>query len=254
MRYTLLEMVQDIASSMDSDEVNSITDTTETDQITTIVKTVYNNLISNLELPVQYQIFNLTASGDNDLPCIMYKPNTMDAIKWVRYDVHLSTETDAFWRELTFLCLEDFLDMTAQLRNDTDTAIETMTITANSQTFSFYCRNDVAPKYYTSFNDNTLVFDAFDNTVDTTLQSSKTMAYGQYVQTFTRDDTWVPNLRPDQFAYLYNEAKALAWVELKQQSHPKAEREARSQKIHQQKVKRAVLVDYPHPGPNYGRK
>lgn len=253
MQYTLLEMVQDILSSMDGDEVSSVTDTTEAMQVVTVIKTVYNNMIANLELPIHYQIFNLTASGDNALPCIMYKPTTMESVSWVRYNARTDDDTFDVWTEIEFCDLPSFLEMTHQLKSD-DSDVETMTITLNSQTFKFYCRNDGPPKYYTSFNDNTIVFDSFDNEIDTTLQSSKTMAFGPYVQTFTVSDVWVPNLRPGQFAYLFNEAKSLAWLELRQQVHPKAEKEARMQKIHQQKVKRAVIVDQSHPGPHYGRK
>lgn len=41
MRKTLLEMVQDILSEMDSDEVNSINDTVEAEQVATIIKNCY---------------------------------------------------------------------------------------------------------------------------------------------------------------------------------------------------------------------
>ncbi len=45
MKYTLLEIVQEILSDMDSDEVNSIDDTTESEQVATIVKSTYLSMM-----------------------------------------------------------------------------------------------------------------------------------------------------------------------------------------------------------------
>ena len=41
MKFTLLEMVQEILSDMDSDEVDSIEDTVEAEQVATIVRSTY---------------------------------------------------------------------------------------------------------------------------------------------------------------------------------------------------------------------
>ena len=42
-KMTVLEMVQDILNDMDSDEVNSINDTIEAQQVANTVRTVYAN-------------------------------------------------------------------------------------------------------------------------------------------------------------------------------------------------------------------
>ena len=49
MKLTLLEMVQDILSSMDSDEVNSITDSTEALQVARIIRDSYIEITDRLE-------------------------------------------------------------------------------------------------------------------------------------------------------------------------------------------------------------
>jgi hypothetical protein len=51
MKKTLLEMTQDILNDMDSDEVNSISDTVEAQQVANIIKTCYNEMISNRDWP-----------------------------------------------------------------------------------------------------------------------------------------------------------------------------------------------------------
>ncbi len=52
--------------------------------------------------------------------------------------------------------------------------------------------------------------------MDTTLQTSKTLCYGQIIPTFTLEDSFIPDLDDTQFPLLLNEAKAIAFVELKQ--------------------------------------
>ena len=47
MKYTLLAIVQEILSDMDSDEVNSIDDTVESQQVASIVRSAYMAIMSN---------------------------------------------------------------------------------------------------------------------------------------------------------------------------------------------------------------
>jgi hypothetical protein len=136
-----------------------------------------------------------------------------------------------------------------------------MTHTVNGFTFTFYFKNDTKPCYYTSFNDNTLIFDSYDSAVDSTLQDSKTLCFGSLTNVFTRSDSWVPNLQPDQFALLLNEAKSLAWAELKQTTHAKADQTARRNWRHLSKQSHHVMDQrFRHDNhsfdalPYYGRK
>jgi len=50
----------------------------------------------------------------------------------------------------------------------------------------------------------------------------------------------VPELLPQQFQLLINEAKSLAWAELKQVPHQKAELSARRNWRHLQRTRRSV--------------
>lgn len=253
MRYTLLELVQDVLSSVDGEEVNSIADTTESSQVVKVIKTVYDDIQSRAEFPIQKTLFNLTASGSALKPVLMTKPLTIEAIEWVRYNRVIVTETDPAWTEIKFMPLEDFMMMT-QGMSPSDTDVDTMSHTSNGFTFTFHFRTDAGPQWYTSFDDGTLIFDSYDSVVDTTLQANKTLCYGELSNVFTESDAWVPNLQPQQFPLLLNEAKALAWAELKQATHQKAEMSARKNWVHLQTSKRNVPKFPDHSGPNYGRK
>jgi len=239
MRYTLLEMTQDILSSMDSDEVNSITDTVESDQVVTVIKTVYDDIITRSGLKSEKLLFNLTASGDNTKPVLMTKPSNIINIDWVQYNEIKTGDTDPNWVDIRYMPIHDFMFMSNQL-TPSETDVDSFAHTVNGFTFSFNYRNDRGPTYFTTFDDNTLVFDAFDNLVDTTLQTSKTLCSGTKDFTFTKDDGWIPELPADKFALLLSESKSLAWIELKQMAHTKAEQSARRNWVHASKGRQQV--------------
>lgn len=253
MRYTLLQLTQDVLSSIDGDEINSISDTTESLQVVTIIKTCYDDIQSRAELPIQKTLFNLTASGDATYPTLMTKPTTIDHIEWLKYNCVEDGDTDPVWKELTFLDIEPFMLMTQALLPSL-TEVETFEYTINGFTFSFHYYNERGPTYYTSFDDNIMIFDAYDADVDSTLQTSKTLAWGELTNVFTQSDAFVPNLQPDQFALLLNEAKSLAWAELRQAEHAKAEKTARRNWAHLGKMKQAIPANQHALGPDFGRR
>lgn len=231
MKYTLLDLTQNILSSLDSDEINSINDTVESQQVVAIIKTVYNDILSRSNLTIHKTPFTLTASGDNLKPVLMTKPTGISSIDWIKYNVILLGDTTPNWRTINYLSPEDFIDFIQHLSTN-ESRVGTMAHTVNGYDLLFNYINDTAPCYYTSFEDNTIIFDAYDSNLDTTLQTAKTWCYGSRQLDFTEVDTFVPELQPDQFALLLNEAKSLAWAELKQTPHAKAERTARRNWVH----------------------
>lgn len=260
MKYTLLELTQNILSSMDSDEVNNINDTVESQQVVEIIKTVYDDIISRGEVKVHKTLFNLTASTDNTKPVLMTKPLTIDSIDWIKYNRIQDGDDDPSWVELRFMPLDQFMSMTqALLPSETDVA--SFEHTVDGFTFTFNYRTDIGPTYYSSFDDNTLIFDSYDSDVDATLQTSKTLCFGTKSLEFVQSNSFTPALQPSQFALLLNEAKSLAWTELKQTAHPKAEQTARRNWIHLAKTRGHIptskfdnMVHPIHALPDFGRR
>lgn len=260
MKYTLLELTQAVLSSMDSDEINSINDTVESQQVVQVIKTVYDDIISRGDLTSNKAPFNLTPSGDSAKPTLMSKPENIDHIHWVKYNTVLLGDTDPVWSEMTYLPFIDFVEYT-QRYNPSETNVGSFNFSANGFVVTFNYRNDTAPNYYTTFDDNTVIFDAYDSEVDVTLQSSKTLCYGSKTTEFVEEDTFVPALQPKQFALLLNEAKSLAWVELKQTPHAKAENTAHRNWRHLQRTRQntpdgATIVSGAHSFdrlPNFAR-
>jgi hypothetical protein len=252
MQYTLLQLVQSILSSIDGDEINSITDSVEAGQVVTIIKTVYDDISSRGELPVQKTLFNLDASGDSSKPVLMTKPTNVQSVEWLKYDRQTSSSLDPEWADITYICVDDFLRRVYTL-NPSESTTDSFSTSIGGSTVNFFYKNNQGPNFYTTFDDQTVVFDAYDSAVDTTLQSAKTLGYGLVAVTFTESDSWVPSLHPHQFAWLLNEAKSLAWAELRQAAHVKAEMTARKHEIINQKTRHAFNYGKYDKGPNYGR-
>lgn len=248
-KYTLLEMVQKILSAMDADEVNSISDTVESLQVVELIEGVYNDIVTRLDAPEHYKLFEINASGDSDLPTVMYLPSTVDSLEWVKYNVIASGETDPEWRRIKYLDKETFIDRQLGLKLS-DSGVFQYTIPSYIEMLGY---NDRAPTYYTSFDDRMLVFDAYDSEVEATLQKSKTVAFGKILPTFIRNDAFTPDLDANGFSLLLNEAKALAFSEIKQVANDKAEKNARKGWIKSQRDKHNIKENRMRL-PDYGRK
>jgi len=256
MKYTLLDMTQKILSSMDSDEVNDINDTVESQQVVSIIQTCFDEIISRLDLPENFTLFELNASGNSAQPTVMYLPSDIDTLLWIKYNKSTLTLTQPDWRPVYYKPLEEFLDLVIQLDTTQSNVFSYTVQRGSTDTIELYGTKDMAPSYYTSFDDHTILFDSYDATVDTTLQKNKTTCYGQKITTFVASNSFVFPIDSDQYTILFNEAKALAFAELKQTQHVKAEKKARYGYIYAQKNKRNLPNKIPffQTTPNYGRK
>lgn len=236
MKYTLLELVQDVSSSIDSDEVNSISDSAESLQIVAIIKSVLDDMVSRGDLGDQKTMFNLVPSGDNTKPVLMYKPDNIDRIDWIKYNKLGVDDTDPSWSEVYYLSPEVFIDYVSNY-SPSETDVDTFTLASSGFTFTIPYKNNTAPSHYTSFDNNTIIFDGYDSAVDTTLQSSKTICFGKLKLNWEQLDTYVPPIQSEQFPLLLSEAKSRAWAELRQSPNQKIEQGARRGWVHLQKTR-----------------
>lgn len=240
MKYTLLETVQLILSAMDSDEVNSISDTTESLQVANMAKSVFYDMCVDMNLPAYSNIFQLEPSLDSTQPTLMTAPTSLlQKIDWVQYNIVDPTigETNANYQFCEYIKLEDFIIRQTGFRNATS-GVGEMSVVVQGETFKFMYQTDQFPTYYTTFDDKTYLFNAYRADIDTTLQKSKTLCSGMQYQLFLLQDTFVPALEPTQFSLFINKLKVRAFTELKQQDNKEASAETRRQKIVQQKRKR----------------
>ena len=132
------------------------------------------------------------------------------------------------YKYVTILPFEQFLDMINRF-NPFDNNVGSFTFTEDSLSYTFYYKNNIQPSFATVLSNNYVFFDSYNNLFDDTVQGSKTLCYGQVLPTFTMSDSFIPDLDDQQFPLLFNEAKSLAFFEIKQMPHPKADLEIRRQ-------------------------
>lgn len=378
MQYTLLELTQSILSSLSSDEVNSIGDTTESQQIANIIETVYYNMAARAQLPEHEGLIQLLGSDDPTKPTMMTVPPGVTRIKWIEYydtnpDDGTSIQTDQYgayskhdvntdlqnnstyqasypwtatstssitvglgtqtfvvqpnltiglgnqveilsgttvymsgtvlaynntvvpvtspptpttanlvinvtaifgsgtktswtlnqlnapttapgYKVVKVMTPHDFIIKTANF-NTQESDVQQYAFIDQGNTFMLSYKNSVSPRHCCFISNQYVLFDSFDNSQDSTLQGSKTLCWGWYIPPFQLQDNFVPNLNDYQFPLLLAEAKTLAFFELKQMSHPKAEQETRRQWSNLQKNKSVTnKPSYFHQLPDFGRR
>ena len=197
-------MTQNILSALDSDPVSSIDETVEAVQVAELVKEAYFELLSQRDWPFLFQLAPLQALGDTNNPTKMKIPDTWNKVKWVKYNK----------KEVTWVDPQTFNDII------TNRVAQSGVINANG----YVINQD--PQYWTSYDDQFLIFDGYNSSVDSTLQANKSSAYGTQQASWTHTDNFVPAIPEKFFPTLLAEAKSQAFVNLKQQSNAREERKA----------------------------
>lgn len=246
-KMSLLEIVQNILGAMSSDSVNSIGDTIEAYDVAVEVKTTFYELIGGIEAPLRKGIFKLDALSDVTRPTHMLIPNNVKDIETVRFDTQANGKIT--WKEVCYLEPEEFINLSTQYSNDT----AVLQVTDNVSGVPFYVKTDQNPTYYTSFDDEHLVFDSYDSSSMSSLVEIRTMAVGYLMPNFRLEDTYIPDLPADMFPLLLSEAKQAAFINIKQVSNAKEEQRSRRQRVRRMNNQRRANLSQ-NLGRDYGRK
>ena len=222
MKMSLIEMVVDILNDMDSDYVNTIDDTVESQQVAQIIKTAFYALMSNRNWPHLRQSIQINPSGDSARPTHMVIQEEIKELAFINYNKAKYGEERKLYKRITWIEPDDFL-RTTNRRDNTDAHVD---VILDHSGVELLIQNDVAPTYYTSFDDENLVFDSYDKEVDSTLQSSKVQSQAYVIPSWQMTDDFIPDLPTEAFTALLEEAKSRAMFKLKQVVDSKSEQEA----------------------------
>lgn len=246
-RLSVLDMVQRTLSAMSSDAVNSISDTLESMQVAEIVREVYEEMMGRKNWPHLKKLISLTPIGAVR-PTHLRVPIDIKELLFVSYDCRKETLDNPDYKELTWMEPSEFLAYTNR-RNTDQTAVTSITDVTG---VPILIRTDRAPQYYTSFDDEYLVFDAYNSGLETNLQESKTQCMAYVMPSFTLSDIFVPDLPTEMFPTLLAEVKSVAFVDVKQVANSKSEQQSR--RGMGWASKKAFQIDGGFKFPDYGRK
>ena len=230
---TLLEMTQNILSAMESDSVNDISDTEESEQVATVIKETYFDLIAQRDWSFLKEKTTLTAMADTTYPTKMRFPTDTNKVYWLKYN-----KKDVAW-----LPPKDFQDLLDSRTEETD------------RVNAYGYRIDGDPQYWTSFDDDYVYFDAIDLAEDTTMQASKSVAYVKVIPTWTHTNVGVPDLPEKMFPMLLADAKGTCFLNFKQTANAKEERKATRlrNKLQKEEQKNEQGESRTNSAVNYGR-
>lgn len=212
MKMTLIEMVQDILSDMDSDEVSSIDETTEAAQVAQIIKSTYTAQMASRDWPHLRRTVLGQSLSDVDRPSHVRLQNEITELTKLQYNVAKVDDPRIRMDDIVWLEPDEFLTKVSS-RNSTLDNVKTVTDYGGSTLLIF---NDQAPKYYTSFDDQILIFDAYDKEISTTIVGDRMQAIAYIVPEWTHLDESIPDLPDNAFPLLLEESKHKAMFKLKQ--------------------------------------
>lgn len=246
-KESVLSMVQDIMSDMNSDNVADLNTTPESLRVAQIIKSTYFEMIDNRNWPHLRTITQLE-NGTVANPVKMGIPTGFKELVSIRYNKRRLADTRDKYEEIIYLDPEDFLDQ-LNGRNDAESNVDVVVDYGNTK---FFIRNDKPPEWWTSFDDENIMLDSHDVAVDTTSQGSKTQVVAYTDPTFLLQNDFVPDLPSEAFSALKAEAKSVCFARIKQQPDEKSEQQSRRQRswLSRKAWKAKGGVKYP----DFGRK
>lgn len=244
MRRTLLSMTQSILSDMDSEGVNSISDTVEAMQVASVIEDTFYNIIIARDIPEHRQLVKLVSLSDNTRPTHFTYPSNTRKLEEIRYNT--STSSISQYSLVHFVEPDVFLDRMSDSANNVMSVLD-----VNSGT-KLFIRTDVAPTYYTSFDDDRIVMNSYDASVESSLKTSKTRAFGYIIPTFSQTDDFEPDLDDVMLPYLLAEAKSTCFSLFKSGVDPKVDQAARRLKSYVQNDMYKTKKE--NQRPKYGRR
>jgi hypothetical protein len=243
----LLDMVQEILSDIDSDEVESIDDTVEAEQIVSILKSTYYAMMNNRDWPHLRRSIQISSLGDTAKPTHMKIQDGVKELCFLKYNKQKVGTTRKDYGDITFLQPDHFLHKT----NQEDSSSSNVLVVTDQGGIEVLVRTNRAPSYATSFDDEYVVFDSYDSEVDSTMQESKIQAVAYVIPSWSSADDFIPDLPENAFPLLVEEAKSKAALRLAQKPDEKAEQEAGRQ--NRWLARKARRINGGIQYPNYGR-
>jgi len=146
-KMSLLDIVQDIMSDMNSDEINSINDSVEALQVAQIVKSSYYNIVDGKDFPWFKELFQMSSSGTLNRPTHLTLPENVIDLDWIKYNCKKQSETRNRYKTILYKTPEEFFNIVNE-RVSTDSNIQ---IVSDPTGIQLNIITNQAPSYFTSF-------------------------------------------------------------------------------------------------------
>jgi hypothetical protein len=247
-KKSTLQIVKNILSDLDSEDVTSIADSVEAQQISNVVKNVFENMCASRVVPEHNALVTFLDLNDLTRPTELGVSDTsVVAIKKifsVEYNTGVSPNQQ--YKHLDFVEPEVFLSRSP--KNGTTGALSVPTLPYGIEVYVY---NDREPSYYTSFDDTRVIFDAYNVANTTALEADDFRVFAQTLPVFPTVETDLIDLDETLVQYLLEESKSICFSLFKGGTDPKIEQQARRLKSYIQDDK--YKFDKGFKRPLYGR-
>lgn len=242
MKYTLLEIVQSTLSSMDSDSVDSINETEEPEQIALVAQEVFYETIERDEWNNKDELISLDPVSNSNNPTAFLIPDNIGSIWFLKYDVAGLEDSYKQYKTLEYREPTEFLEFSLARRTDEDNV---QVVEPDSNWLAeLFIKNDQSPTYWTSFDDKQVLFDSFDQSVESWVQGSKLICMAQTIPTFELNDSYVIDLPSHMMPMYLAEVKSNCYFYFKQQINKKDEQKVLRNRSKLRRAQNRTGVDF----------
>lgn len=247
-KKSTLDIVKNILSDLDSEDVTSITDSIEAQQIANVVQNVFENMCASRIVPEHNALVTFLDLNDLTKPTELgiSDPSLVSIKKIYSVEYRTGVAPNQQFKELYFVEPDVFLSRSP--KNGTTGAVIVPTLPYGVEVLIY---EDREPSYYTSFDDTHVVFDSYNSANNTALQAADFRVFAQTLPTFPTVETDTINLDETLVQYLLEESKSICFSLFKGGPDPKIEQQARRLKSYIQDDK--YKIDKGFKRPMYGR-
>ena len=206
MKKSVLEYVQATLSVMDSDNVDSISDTEESLQVADRLFDIYYEFCTRETWKFMDKFVSVTVT-DPTLPTSVTLPDEVKEVMLVSYDISVTTTPN--YRELKYMNPVDFVRYTNQAP---------VVVVDGANVYKVW--DDRAPTFWTSFDEKTIVLDSYVAELGTTVSADNFKVFANVIPEFTITDQFVPDLPDRCVPYLQHQLNSVCMSNLKQMESP----------------------------------
>lgn len=222
-RYTLLELVQEVSRHIGDKERFGLDEDLRVNDIANICISTLEGLCTRHQWEFLRDRLLVPTTVTNKV--VVTLPVTAVRVNKVKYKIG-TTLTD-----MCYILPEDFLMMTATQADNT----EAVAVAGGGQV---YVKTNAAPRYYTSFDEKSIVFDAYDGAVSGGIVAASVLVWAD-VELDTAGareaglpkESWVPDIPVRLFSLWLWESVAACYNDVVGQESASANREARRQYV-----------------------
>ena len=244
----ILDMINDCLLDMGRGFVNDLGQTPEASRVEAIYRSVYYKMHSNKLWPHKRKLEKLESLADLSRRTVLRVPQNVVKVDGLSYNI--GTVSEPIWRELTWCepakALRQFMARTTTADNNTTTVtVDDILLVA---------LNNAHPTWWTSFDDEYIVLDSYNQEVEDTVQGHKVAAWCYSTPTWPQTKEDCVDI-PERYVAAYEAAaKAECFMKIKKEDSPADELDSRriiNRLLHEERVNgRQDAV----PRKSYGRK